>query len=121
LIGGAEIDAAHDRRGAIRHQYFAMIAAVEADRVEWIDGVEFDNLDAGALQAREEFRHGGVGAIAVIDNVDRNALLPLGGQQVAQPFPVGFDVLQDIIFQIDGGLGAFDGSEHGGKCLAAIH
>jgi hypothetical protein len=33
---------------------------------------------------------------------------------------IGHDILQDIIFQVDGGLGAANGGEHGGKSLLAV-
>src|SRR5258707_1226501 len=73
LIGRAEIDAADNRLGAVRHQNLAMIAIAEAERIERRDGIEIDHMDACLSQALEEVRRRCAGTVAVIDDVDCNA------------------------------------------------
>ena len=86
-----------------------------------LTGLNSTDLDAGILQALEDVGLGGVGAVAVIDDVDRDALLRLGDQQVAQLLAAGLHVLENVIFQIDRRFRALDGGEHGREGLGAVH
>src|SRR5260370_29526563 len=92
-----------------------MIAIVEGLRVQRIDRVERDKVDSGCFQSLEEIRLRAVGPEAVIDDIDRNALLPLGEEKIAATFATVLDVLENVIFEIDVILRVLDRAEHGGE------
>src|ERR1700756_4971593 len=100
LIIGAQIDAANHGGGAVDDQDLAVVAVVgrgPGGDLEGIDRIEINDIEPTGFEAIEKRRRGGVGAIAVIDDVDLHPLSALGKKQVAKVLATALDILDDVV------------------------
>lgn len=87
---------------------------------EWIDRIVTDDVDSAGLETIEKRGGRGVGAVAVVDNVDPHTLSALGKEQVAEMLAVALHILDDVAFEIDVVARAADRREHRSECRCTI-
>ena len=121
-VVAADVDAARKSDAAVDHQQLAVVAVVHfplADPGHRVDGIEGQQVDAARFHPLEKGLRHAEGADAVVEYVDGHALAALFDQQVGE-LHAQFVLVEDIGFQVDGGLGVAHGGHHflhGGRAV----
>lgn len=114
-IHAADVDAAGERDPLIHHQHLAMVAVIElqeaGEAAQRADRIELAQLDAARAQLVEESHRRGEGAHAVVDDMDGHALGTLLQQSGGDALAVVLR-FEDVAFDQDAALGAFQRFEH---------